>query len=53
MSVYPAARLVVGQRCPIVVINKRETDMPRLKTAITFDCGLGEVFSKIKTDYEV
>lgn len=53
LSVYPAASLVVGQRCPIVVINKGETDMPRLKTAITFDCGLGEVFSKIKTDYEV
>ena len=53
LSVYPAASLVVGQRCPIVVINKGETDMPRLKTANTFDCGLGEVFSKIKTDYEV
>lgn len=48
LSVYPAASLVVGRSCPIVLINRDETDMPRLKTAVTFNESLGEVFEKIK-----
>ena len=48
LSVYPAAGLILGRECPIVLINRDETDMPRLKTAVRFTESLGEVFGKIK-----
>ena len=48
LSVYPAAGLILGRQCPIVLINRDETDMPRLKTAVRFTESLGEVFGKIK-----
>lgn len=48
LSVYPAASLILGWKTPIVLINKDETDMPRLKTAVRFTESLSEVFEKIK-----
>jgi hypothetical protein len=38
--------------CPTVLINKGVVDA-KVVTDIDFKEGLGEVFSKIKTDYEV
>lgn len=47
LSVYPAANLVMGRECPIVLINRDKTD-GHLRTDLEFTESLGEVFSKIK-----
>lgn len=52
LSVWPAASLVQFVNCPTVLINKGPVDK-KVDTLINFSEGLGEVFSKVKTDYEV
>jgi NAD-dependent deacetylase len=52
LSVWPAAGMIQYAHCPTVLINKGVVDA-KVVTDIDFKEGLGEVFSKIKTDYEV
>lgn len=52
LSVWPAAGMIQYAHCPTVLINKGAVDA-KVVTDIDFKEGLGEVFSKIKTDYEV
>lgn len=52
LSVWPAAGMIQYAHCPTVLINKGVVDA-KVETDIDFKEGLGEVFSKIKTDYEV
>ena len=52
LSVWPAAGMIQYAHCPTVLINKGVVDA-KVVTDIDFKEGLGEVFSKIQTDYEV
>ena len=47
LSVYPAANLVMGRECPIVLINRDKPDH-YLRTDLEFTESLGEVFAKVR-----
>ena len=51
LSVWPAAGMIHYAHCPKVLINKGPTDA-HVVTELDFHEGLGEVFSKVKTDYD-